>query len=57
MSTVAHELRDINFTRGKGWYITMKMRKINNGKIEVVSFVIKFGTVTIDVQFEINVNK
>ena len=57
MSTVAHELRDINFTRGKGWYITMKMRKINNGKIEVVSFVIQFGTLPIDVQFEINVKK
>jgi hypothetical protein len=30
-------LWEINSTRGKGWYITMKMRKIYNGKLDLGS--------------------
>jgi hypothetical protein len=50
--------RNINSICGCGWYITIKVWKIDNVKIEVVSFLIKSGRkLTIGVKFEVNVMK
>ena len=46
---------EIYAIRGSDFYITIKVRKIYNGKIEVFSFVIKSGRkLTIGVNFEVN---
>jgi hypothetical protein len=46
---------EIYAIRGSDFYITIKVRKIYNVKIEVFSFVIKSGRkLTIGVNFEVN---
>jgi hypothetical protein len=42
--SVTYELLHFNSTRGSGWCITIKVSKIYNGKINVVSFVIQSCT-------------
>ena len=57
-STVEYEWQDVNFKRRCDWYITIKVSKICNDKIEVVSFVINSGRqLTLGVKFEVNVKK
>ena len=56
--SVKYELLHFNSTRGSGWCITIKMSKIYNGKINVVSFVIQScRELTIGVKIEVSINK
>jgi hypothetical protein len=57
-SSEAYELWNINSIRRNGLHITIKVWKIYNGKIEVVSFIIKPDRkLTIGVKLEVNIKK
>jgi hypothetical protein len=54
--SVAYELWNINTITENGWYITIKVPKIDQDKIVVASFDTKSGwKLTISVNLEINV--
>ena len=42
-SSVANQLRNVNTICRRWWYIAAQVRKINNFKIKVVSFIINFS--------------
>jgi len=55
---VKHRLWNINSIRGSGWYITIQVWKINNGKKEVISFTTETGWMfTICVKIEVYVKR